>query len=214
MTGNDEQSGTDGYQYHSADSTHPTAYLFDKVLPLLERISSEEDRRVFELGCGNGVLAAKLAALGFDVTAVDTSASGVAFARAAHPDVRFEQASAYDPLGQTFGTFPIVVSLEVVEHLYAPRLFARTVYELLAPGGVAILSTPYHGYLKNLALAVTGKLDDHFGPLWDHGHIKFWSVKTLSALLKEEGFKNLEFHRAGRIPPLAKSMIAVAHKPL
>ena len=59
-------------------------------------------------------------------------------------------------------------------------------------------------------LALTGKMDDHFTALWDHGHIKFWSMKTLSTLLEETGFRDVDFRRVGRIPPLAKSMIAVA----
>lgn len=70
-----------------------------------------------------------------------------------------------------------------------------------------IISTPYHGYLKNLALAATGKLDNHFTVLWDGGHIKFWSVKTLSKLLEEYGFEVVEFKGSGRIPYLWKSML-------
>ena len=70
-----------------------------------------------------------------------------------------------------------------------------------------IISTPYHGYIKNLALAVTGKLDDHFTALWDGGHIKFWSVKTLSRLLEEHGFLVVEFKGSGRTPYLWKSML-------
>jgi len=35
----------------------------------------------------------------------------------------------------------------------------------------------------------------------------------LRFLLKEAGFRKIEFYRAGRIPALARSMIAVAHKP-
>lgn len=80
-------------------------------------------------------------------------------------------------------------------------------------GGVAVISTPYHGYWKNLAMAVTGKMDAHFTALWDHGHIKFWSMKTLRQLLEEAGLKVERFERVGRIPLLAKSMIAVARKP-
>jgi 2-polyprenyl-6-hydroxyphenyl methylase/3-demethylubiquinone-9 3-methyltransferase len=83
-------------------------------------------------------------------------------------------------------------------------------YALLEPGGLAIISTPYHGYIKNLIMALTGTLDRHFTSLWDHGHIKFWSKKTLSILLREAGFTHIEFLRVGRIPVLAKSMIAVA----
>jgi len=62
-------------------------------------------------------------------------------------------------------------------------------------------------------MALSGKMDAHFTALWDHGHIKFWSIRTLSILLEEVGFRDLQFERVGRIPPLAKSMIAVAQRP-
>jgi len=107
----------------------------------------------------------------------------------------------------------VVLSLEVVEHVYDPRRYAATVFSLLEPGGTAIISTPYHGYCKNLAMALSGKMDAHFTALWDHRHIKFWSIKTLSALLCEAGFVDLRFQRVGRVPVLAKSMIAVARRP-
>lgn len=106
----------------------------------------------------------------------------------------------------------MVISLEVVEHVYSPRDYARTLVSLLEPGGTAIVSTPYHGYFKNLAMAVTGKMDTHFTALWDHGHIKFWSIHTLSQLLTEAGLNDIQFFRVGRIPALAKSMIAIGRK--
>ena len=56
-------------------------------------------------------------------------------------------------------------------------------------------------------------MDRHFTALWDHGHIKFWSMATLGELLREAGFVDLRFERVGRVPALAKSMIAVARKP-
>ncbi|MBY3184768.1 hypothetical protein HFO24_24420 [Rhizobium laguerreae] len=45
------------------------------------------------------------------------------------------------------------------------------------------------------------------------GHIKFWSKNTLSTLL-DAGLDNVRFEYVGRIPVFAKSMIAVAQKPL
>ena len=56
-------------------------------------------------------------------------------------------------------------------------------------------------------------MDKHFTALWDNGHIKFWSIDTLGELLREAGFVDVRFERVGRIPPLAKSMIAIARKP-
>ena len=90
-----------------------------------------------------------------------------------------------------------------------PRAFARTFLSLIAPGGIGIVSTPYHGYLKNVALALTGHMDRHFTALWDGGHIKFFSIETLGTLLREGGATDIRFERVGRIPQLAKSMMAV-----
>jgi 2-polyprenyl-6-hydroxyphenyl methylase/3-demethylubiquinone-9 3-methyltransferase len=52
-------------------------------------------------------------------------------------------------------------------------------------------------------------MDQHFMSLWDGGHIKFFSIPTLRKLLAEQGATDVRFLRAGRIPPLAKSMIAI-----
>ena len=182
------------------------------LLPAIRRIvAAERPSRIFDLGCGNGSAANSLSRFA-PVTGVDISPSGVAIAQRSFPHLTIEIGSVYDDLAARYGEFPIVVSLEVVEHLYAPRLYAKRLFELVERGGVAIVSTPYHGYLKNLALALSGRLDTHFTALWDGGHIKFWSIKTLSVILEEAGFSRLSFLRVGRVPVLAKSMVAIARK--
>jgi len=103
--------------------------------------------------------------------------------------------------------------MEVVEHLTNPRALARNAYTVLAAGGLLVMTTPYHSYIKNLALAISGKLDSHFTALWDGGHIKFWSWPTLRALLAEAGLQDIALHGAGRIPWLWKSMVVTARKP-
>lgn len=77
-------------------------------------------------------------------------------------------------------------------------------------GGELIISCPYHGYFKNLVLAVTGKIDAHLTVLWDGGHIKFWRRKTLTKLLEEFGFEIISFKGSGRFPYLWKSMFIKA----
>lgn len=203
------------YPYADAGPTWANSYLW----PVLRREALQfrncrpDAQRAFDLGYGSGATARMLSELDFDVVGIDPSESGIALAKEAYPNCRFEVASAYGDLASCFGRFPLVVSLEVVEHLYDPRRFARTLHDLLELGGTAIISTPYHGYLKNLALAVTGKLERHFTALWDGGHIKFFSIATLRELLTEAGFQNIRFIRFGHISPLAKSMIAIARRP-
>lgn len=170
-------------------------------------------QRLFELGCGNGSVANVLSQQGWEVTGVDPSSEGIAQASAQYPHLTLHQGSADEDLARRDGRFPVVTSLEVVEHVYAPRHDAATLFDRLEPGGTAIVSTPYHGYWKNLAMALTGKLDAHFTARWDHGHIKFWSIRTLGEWLREAGFVDIRFERVGRVPVLAKSMIAVARRP-
>lgn len=203
-----------GYVYEDSELNASHNYLVPSLLAILASLAvPPSQRRVFEIGCGNGAVAAVLAKAGYQSTGVEVSAQGLKQARRRYPHLLLQPGSAYDRLAEIHGQFPIVISLEVVEHLYAPRVFAKTLYDLVEPSGTAIVSTPYHGYWKNLALALTGGLDAHFTALWDHGHIKFWSMKTLKALLEEAGFKDISFRRVGRIPALAKSLIAIAKKP-
>jgi 2-polyprenyl-3-methyl-5-hydroxy-6-metoxy-1,4-benzoquinol methylase len=200
------------YNAYSAGVPHTAAYLWPPVLGRLDALPVGAG--ILDLGCGNGRFAGELEDRGFAPFGVDLEESGVRLAREIRPSIPFEVHSAYDDLREPFGRgFDAIVALEVIEHLYDPRRFVSRAFEALEPGGLLILSTPYHGYLKNLALAVSGKLDAHFTALWDGGHIKFWSRRTLSALLEEGGFEVVGFDGAGRLPWLWMSMVMTARKP-
>ncbi len=201
-----------GYRFADSQTNPAHRVLLPALRDELARLSARGARHLFELGCGNGSVAALLDREGWEITGVDPSIEGIAQARLAFPHLRLESGSAYDNLASRYGRFPVVISLEVVEHVYAPRTYARALYDLVEPGGSAIVSTPFHGYWKNLALALSGKMDRHFTALWDDGHIKFWSFRTLTALLSEAGFDRIRFRRVGRIPLLAHSMIAIAER--
>jgi hypothetical protein len=62
-------------------------------------------------------------------------------------------------------------------------------------------------------ISLLGKWDTHANPLWEGGHIKLWTKRTLTRLLTEAGFRNLEFRGTGRMPGLWMTMIAKAEKP-
>jgi 2-polyprenyl-3-methyl-5-hydroxy-6-metoxy-1,4-benzoquinol methylase len=165
-------------------------------------------RSVCDLGCGNGHISGRLANLGLEVTGIDASASGIATARRAYPGVEFVETLIDREL--SLGQFDLVVSSDVIEHMYRPSDLLEAACALLKPGGQIVLGTPYHGYLKNLVLAASGKMDAHYSALHDGGHIKFFSVQTLSQLMKSHGFEDLSFTFYGRSPLLWKNMICHA----
>jgi len=171
--------------------------------------------RLLDVGCGNGSACGEFIKRGCQVVGVDLSEQGIEWARRSYSQGRFELLAADGDILHQLDEdpFDIVVSTEVVEHLYAPREWARGCFAALKPGGHLICTTLYHGYLKNLLLSLMGKWDKHANPLWDGGHIKLWSKRTLSALLAETGFKNILFRGAGRLPGLWMTMVAKAEKP-
>ena len=186
--------------------------LTDVFVGLVKRIDGV--RSICDLGCGNGHIAGRLAAIGYEVTGLDASRSGIRIAQCAYPSATFVEARLDGDIERLgLPKFDLVISSDVIEHLYRPSDLVATAYSLLKPGGHILLGTPYHGYLKNLALAVTGRMDAHFSVLHDGGHIKFFSVKTLSQLMIAHSFEALTFKFYGRAPWLWKNMICHARKP-
>jgi 2-polyprenyl-3-methyl-5-hydroxy-6-metoxy-1,4-benzoquinol methylase len=202
------------YGYHDDEASCAHEYLLSFVLIRLGEISQGKSIKVLDLGCGNGYVASRIAGQGHSVTGVDVSSDGIEIARASFPGISYHLCSVYDDdlLDKIGGQVDCVVSLEVVEHLFYPKKLFEQSYRLLVTEGALIESTPYHGYLKNLALALTNRWDGHFSVDWDGGHIKFFSKKTLAQMASNAGFVNLRFFPVGRFPGLWKSMIMVAQK--
>lgn len=202
------------YGFQSSAPAHTARYLWPAIEQLLPPLSPSV--RVLDIGCGNGANARRLMDKGVAVIGFDASSEGIEQARRAYPGGRFERLAIHPQVLQSLGEAPfdIVISTEVVEHLYSPREWARCAFNALTPGGRLICSTPYHGYLKNLAISISGKWDWHLKPLWDGGHIKFWSRRTLTQLLHEAGFVNVQFRGAGRAPYLWMSMVMSGDRPV
>lgn len=192
----------------NGESGEKLTHVFIELVKKLKDVHS-----VCDLGCGNGHISGRLANLGYDVTGIDASKSGIHLARRTYPHANFIEALIDRNLNEGIDeNFDLVISSDVIEHLYRPSDLLEAAQSLLKPGGQILIGTPYHGYLKNLAIAATGKMDAHFSALHDGGHIKFFSVKTLSTLMQSHGFTDLSFTFYGRAPWLWKNMICLARK--
>jgi 2-polyprenyl-3-methyl-5-hydroxy-6-metoxy-1,4-benzoquinol methylase len=201
------------YEYRTTAGEVSHSYLYGPVVEALADIPP--NALVVDIGCGNGSFLSLFQSRGWQLYGSDYSSTGIEIARASYPSIKFSVANAEsmpEELASRAGQFDVVLNTEVIEHVYNPRGLLKTCNSLLKPNGTLVLTTPYHGYFKNLLLAATGKLDRHFTVLWDHGHIKFWSHKTMREVLTEAGFTNIRFSGAGRIPWLWKSMVVRAQK--
>ena len=179
------------YGYQSADSNWSDGYL----MAPLRRLLGSPRGPILDIGCGNGAIARVLLEEGCDVYGIDASESGIEIANRKAPGRFFVHDVADQQLPDALAgkRFVSVISTEVISHLYAPRRLLDLARSVLAEDGELIVSTPYHGYVKNLALAVSGRLDSHFTVMWDGGFIKFFSRRMLEQMLREQGFVVTDF---------------------
>ena len=200
------------YGWNTAEGPRSCDCISPRILKILKRF---DVARVLDLGSGNGALCAQLALEGYQVVGVEQDRGGVEVARKSHPQIPFYNFGVQDPVDELLGDetkFDMVVSTEVVEHLFSPHLLPKYAGGCLKDSGYLVITTPYHGYLKNLLLSIFNKWDFHHTALWHGGHIKFWSKATLCKLLSENGFTVVDFSGVGRVPFLWKSMVVIARK--
>jgi SAM-dependent methyltransferase len=196
------------YGWQSSQPANSVDYCKAAIAKHLSRLGC---KRVLDIGCGNGAMTAKLAADGFEMTAIEPDRDGFTIAIQTHPTIHFVNRGVYDNLDD-LGTFDAVISSEVIEHLFDPSALVKAAWSRLPSGGVFVITCPYYGYLKNLLLSLTDRWDDHHQPARVGGHIKLWSKATIVPFLEVNGFKVEVIGGAGRIPTLWKSMVVVARK--
>lgn len=200
------------YGFNNNNASHIIDYLW---LPLIKQLKNLPPSKILDLGCGNGSIADKLIKNNFDVYGTDASEKGITLANTINKGRFAIQNLESDDLPPEFShlTFNTIISTEVIEHLYNPRGFLDFCVKVLKQANgdkYLIITTPYHGYFKNLLLSLFNKWDFHASPLWDGGHIKLWSRKTLTQLLEEKGFEIVKFTGCGRLPYLWMSMMICA----
>jgi SAM-dependent methyltransferase len=99
-------------------------------------------RRVLDLGSGEGYGAALLAQTASTVTGIDIDERTVAHSQANYPGVDFSVGSATDLSAFPDGSFDAVVAFEMIEHVAEHDQVVGEIARVLAPGGLAVMSTP------------------------------------------------------------------------
>ena len=199
----------ENYGWASDRPEHSHSYLLPASIDILKKFQISS---MLDIGTGNGATIPVWLSNGFKVAAMEPDEIGFQYSKKySKADVR--KLGVGEPLPLEWqNAFDAAICLEVVEHLFDPIQLVKTAYQALKYEGLVIVSTPYHGYLKNIALAIGNKWDFHHHPTRIGGHIKFWSKQTLSNLFIGEGFAKVSFIGVGRFPLLWKSMIMVFKK--
>lgn len=199
------------YQYSNAEPSHSQRYLNRVVARIIDGCTWPASPKALDYGCGNGWFANWLCSRGFATTGADISPSGVEIAKRHFPEVDFTSDVSTGSLSRR-GPFDLVTCIEVIAHCYTPADELARLSAVMKPQAVLVLSTPYHGYLKFLALALSGRMEEHLDTSWVGAYVHHYTRRSIADLLSRAGFEVVEIERAGRIPAFAKSMVVTCRK--
>ena len=157
--------------------------------------------RVLDVGCGAGLAAESLARLGHDVLGIDAAGAALAAAEA-HAGgkgltLAYREATAEDLVAEG-ARFPVVVSLEVIEHVADPAAFLRTLACLLEPGGVLFLSTLNRTPCSFLTAKIGAEYVLRLLPAGTHDWRRFITPAEMGAHLRGAGLRLADI--AGLMP--------------
>ncbi len=179
-------------------------------LALLREYSGEgEGKMALDIGCGLGVFTDALTQRGFRIIGVDISENAVAAARAKWPSCYFDTYTEDGKIPLDNESVDLVWCSEVIEHQFDIYDFLSEVNRVMKCHARLILTTPYHGLIKNLFI-VLGKFDKHFDPYTSH--IRFFNRKSLAKCLVDAGFTVTKWAAYGRIWPMYRSFFVCAKK--
>ncbi len=97
--------------------------------------------RILEIGCGIGTVVAELARQGHDAVGTDISLVAIEYGRAKYENIRLEVQPA-EELPYTDGTFDVVLSFDLFEHIARIDRHVGEVHRVLKPSGHYLFETP------------------------------------------------------------------------
>src|SRR3954454_190363 len=143
------------WQEHFTDGADPE--YEEQILPLVD-VHLAGARRVLDVGCGEGQLARRIAALGAAVVGIDPTVAQISEAKARAGGPGYARASAID-LPVRYGAFDAVVACLVLEHIEPFEPAIDEIVRILATGGRFVLflnhpllQTPGSGFIDDQIL--------------------------------------------------------------
>ncbi|MHC5054651.1 MAG: class I SAM-dependent methyltransferase [Planctomycetota bacterium] len=165
--------------------------------------------RVLDLGCGNGDFAKFMRSLGLTSIGVDVSRVAVESAKDRDPEGHYLELSDDGSIPLEDASVDAVWSGEVLEHVFDVRAHLAQVGRVLRPGGLYVLSTPFHGRVKDVLISLF-RFSRHFDPF--SGHIRFFDRTSLRSCLEGAGLNPISWSGVGRFWPVYRSWFVVAAK--
>jgi len=158
---------------------------YGRLIALLERHAAPRHRRLLDVGCSTGAFLTVARDKGWNVQGLEVGVASSAHARE-RLGLDVQRASLYDFAPKESG-YDAVALLEVIEHLERPAEALARIRDMLASGGLLLVTTPNFDSLFRRV----------FGSRWwvvncEDEHIVLFNLATLTGMLREQGYEILE----------------------
>jgi 2-polyprenyl-3-methyl-5-hydroxy-6-metoxy-1,4-benzoquinol methylase len=152
---------------------------------MLRWLGDGQGRRLLDVGAADGLLSRHLTARGWKVTALEADpAAGAAAALHCERVIVADLDVAVPALDPPFDA---IVCGDVLEHLAHPAPALRALARALAPGGAVVVSVPNVAHLWMRLSLLAGRFDYAERGILDRTHLRFFTDRSLRALLAEAG---------------------------
>jgi SAM-dependent methyltransferase len=172
---------------------------------VLEWLDAKPGERILDLGCGDGHLTLRIAALGAMVTGVDASTEMVAAALALGADAIEGNAEALPFADQTFDA---VFSNAVLHWVRDQDAMMREVRRVLRSGGRFVAECGGHGNIAAIRVALMAVLACHGFAGAEDGVNYYATPEAYKARLERHGFHVQQIALIPRPTPLAEGGMA------
>lgn len=188
-----DDSSSQSYQaQYSDDEMQQKNLKADQYLYAIEKaIGSVKDKKLFEVGFGEGFLLNKADQAGMEIDGVDFTSTGL---RAMNPHLEeklnFGDAYAYidSLIEKGEAQFDVCVLQNVLEHITDPAGLLANLKKLLKPGGVIVGNVPNDYSRLQLKAMETGLIDKEFwfAPI---DHLYYFNTENFKTIFEKSGLR-------------------------
>lgn len=178
-----------------------TVKRYNEILDFLEPY--RKTNRLIDVGCGIGHFAAVAAGRGWEVHGTEYTDEAIAICES--KGIRMQK-GVLDPANYPPGSFDVIASFEVIEHINNPNEELESFRAILRDGGAVYLTTPnFNSYSRR-----------RLGPDWNvieyPEHLSYYTAASLTRLMKSHGFRKKWIATTGISLTRYQSSVARASK--